>query len=133
MTLLISEDHWLSHLFLDDLKSLEDYRRISAQLRAAMGPHVVNILQTGLSVVLDFPANTISFRTWMRSLVIEARAANELHFLDIADAVCRKRLRERNARGEHPFQASEQDYELFTSYFVPPEPNEGFNIVHHTL
>jgi predicted kinase len=90
MTLLISEDHWLSHLFLDDLKSLDDYRRVSARLRAAMEPHVINILQMGLSVVLDFPANTVSNRNWMRSLTIEAHTAHELHFLDVSDTSASK-------------------------------------------
>jgi len=37
-TLLISEDHWTSHLFADDLKTIEDYGRLSARLRAAIGP-----------------------------------------------------------------------------------------------
>ena len=58
-TLLISEDHWTSNLFYDDLKTIEDYGRCSARLRAAMGPHVVDILRQGLSIVLDFPANTV--------------------------------------------------------------------------
>src|SRR6266478_1210880 len=71
-TLLISEDHWTSNLFADDLKIIEDYGRLSARLRAAMGPHVVDILRRGLSVVLDFPANTVKNRNWMRSLMTEA-------------------------------------------------------------
>ena len=29
-------------------------------------------------------------------------------------------------------QVSEATYELFTSYFVPPGPDEGFNVVIHT-
>ncbi len=36
-------------------------------------------------------------------------------------------LRERNSAGEDTFQASDSDYEIFTSYFVPPTPDEGFN------
>ena len=65
-TLLISEDHWTSNLFADDLKTIEDYGRYSARLRAAIGPHIVDILRQGLSVVLDFPANTLRNRDWMR-------------------------------------------------------------------
>jgi uridine kinase len=42
-TLLISEDHWTSNLFADDLKTIEDYSRLSARLRAAMGPHISSI------------------------------------------------------------------------------------------
>ena len=106
-TLLISEDHWTSNLFYDDLKTIEDYGRCSARLRAAMGPHVVDILRQGLSIVLDFPANTVSSRDWIRSLITQSGAAHELHLLDIPDAICRQRLRERNAGGEHPFQVSE--------------------------
>ena len=131
-TLLISEDHWTSKLFADDLKTIEDYGRYSARLRAAMGPHVVDILRQGLSVVLDFPANTVRNRNWMRSLISEANVAHELHLLDVPDAICKQRLRERNAAGEHPFQVTEAEYDQFMSYFVPPQPGEGFNVVVHT-
>lgn len=130
-TLLISEDHWTSNLFAGDLKTIDDYGRLSARLRAAMGPHIVDILRQGLSVVLDFPANTVSQRNWMRSLIAEADVAHELHLLDVPDAICRQRLRERNARGEHPFQVSEAEYDQFTRYFVAPGPDEGFNLVIH--
>ena len=132
-TLLISEDHWTSHLFADELKTIQDYGRLSARLRAAMGPHVVDIMRQRLSVVLDFPANTVRIRDWMRSLFTEAKAAHELHLLDVPDALCRERLRARNASGAHPFQASDAEYDQFTSYFVPPTPDEGFKVVVHTV
>jgi predicted kinase len=131
-TLLISEDHWSSSLFSGELKTIEDYGRCSARLRAAMAPHLVDILRQGLSIVLDFPANTVSNRNWMRSLIAQAGVAHELHLLDIPDTVCKRRLRERNTGGIHPFQVTEADYDLFTSYFVPPGPGEGFNVVIHT-
>src|SRR5215470_10728529 len=130
-TLLISEDHWTSDLFADDLRTIDDYKRYSARLRAAMGPHVVDILRQGLSVVLDFPANTMSARNWMRSLITEAGVAHELHVLDFPDAICKERLRQRNEGGEHPYQVNEATYDLFTSYFVLPTPDEGFNLVVH--
>jgi predicted kinase len=130
-TLLISEDHWTSTLFADDLKTIDDYTRYSARLRAAMAPHVVDILRQGLSVVLDFQANTVRVRSWMRLLINQSGAAHELHLLDVPDTICKQRLRERNAGGEHPFQVSEAEYDLFTSYFVPPAPSEGFKIIVH--
>lgn len=130
-TVLISEDHWNSTLFPDELKTIEDYARYSARVRAAMGPHVVSLLKAGLSVVLDFQANTLAVRGWMRTLIDGANAAHELHFLDLPDDTCKRRLRERNAQGEHPYQASDADYELFTRYFVPPTADEGFNVVVH--
>ena len=131
-TLLVSEDHWTSHLFADELKTIDDYRRLSARLRAAMGPHIVDILQHGLSVVLDFPANTVQQRSWMRSLIAAANVDHELHWLDIPDAVCMQRLRDRNAGGEHPFQVSDAEFVQFTSYFDPPRSDEGFNVIVHT-
>ena len=131
-TLLVSEDHWTSHLFADELKTIDDYGRYSWRLRAAMGPHVVAILRQGLSVSLDFQANTVKVRGWMRSLIADADVAHELHLLDVPDAICRQRLRARNADGEHPFQVDEATYDLFTRYFVPPDPGEGFNVVVHT-
>ena len=130
-TVLISEDHWNSTLFAGELKTIEDYRRCSGRLRDAMGPHVVALLKAGLSVVLDFPANTPASRRWMRGMIEDAKAAHELHFLDVPDETCKRRLRERNSAGEHPFQVTEADYDIFTGYFVPPTPEEGFNVVVH--
>ncbi len=69
----------------------------------------------------------------MRLLIDQSSAAHELHLLDLPDWICKERLRERNEGGEHPFQVSEAEYDLFTSYFVPPGPGEGFNVVVHTL
>jgi hypothetical protein len=37
----------------------------------------------------------------------------------------------RNAAGEHPFQASDEQFDLITSYFVAPSDEEGFDLVHH--
>lgn len=130
-TVLISEDHWISNLFAGELETIDDYDRYSSRLRNAMGPHVVSLLKAGISVVLDFPANTVDFRRWMRGIFEDANAANELHFLDVPDETCKRRLRERNTAGEHPFQVSDAEYEIFARYFVPPTQDEGFNVVVH--
>jgi hypothetical protein len=121
----------MSNLFPDENRTIDDFVRLSARLRAAMGPHIVDILQQDVSVVLDFPANTVRYRDWMRSLITQAKVAHELHLLDVPDTICKQRLRQRNADGEHPYQVSEATYDLFTSYFVPPGPDEGFNVVVH--
>jgi predicted kinase len=130
-TVLIAEDHWNSTLYPDELRTIEDYGKYSRRVRTAMAPHVVALLKAGLSVALDFHANTLASRAWMRSIFEAAGAAHELHFLDISDETCKYRLRERNFGGEHPYQVSEAEYELFTSYFVAPTPEEGFNVVVH--
>jgi predicted kinase len=130
-TLLISEDHWTSHLFPNELKTMDDYGRLSTRLRAAIGPLIVDILRQGISVVLDFQANTPRVRGWMRSLIAEAGVAHELHLLDLPDDVCRERLRQRNIAGAHLFQVSDEEYDLIAGYFVPPAPDEGFNVIVH--
>jgi predicted kinase len=131
VTLLISQDRWMSTLFPNEIRTIDDFARLSARLRAAMGPHVVDILRHGLSVVLDFPANTVSYRAWMRALITEAGVAHELHVLDFPDAICKERLRQRNEDGKHPYQVDDATYDLFTSYFIAPAPDEGFNIIVH--
>ncbi len=128
-TLLISEDHWMAHLYPGELNSLADYSRLSARLRAAMTSHIVDVLKTGPSVVLDFPANTLGQRAWMRALIDQSGVAHVLHLLDVPDDVCKARLKARNASGEHPFETSDEQFDLFTSHFAPPTPDEGFNVV----
>jgi AAA domain-containing protein len=49
-------------------------------------------------------------------LLTQAQVAHELHWLDIADEICKQRLRERNARGEHPFQVTDAEYDQFTRF-----------------
>jgi predicted kinase len=130
-TLLISMDHWMPILFPTENKTIEDFTLLSVRLRAAMGPHVIDILRQDISVVLDFPANTVVWRRWMRSLITEANVAHELHVLDASDAICKVRLRTRNESGDHPYQIDEATYDLFMSYFVPPTLDEGFNVIVH--
>ena len=128
---LISEDAWLAHLYPDDIKSVADYVRCASNLRSAVGPHVSNLLRIGVSVVLDFPANTVASRKWMQSLLDSVEAEHVLHFLDVSDDKCLMRLRERNRSGTHAFAVADSEFELITSYFVPPQQEEGFNIVRH--
>ncbi|HYD14111.1 MAG TPA: AAA family ATPase [Allosphingosinicella sp.] len=60
LTVVVSEDKWTAPLFGAEMATVADYVRCAAKLRAAMGPHVVDLLRAGVSVVLDFPANTVA-------------------------------------------------------------------------
>lgn len=128
---LVSEDRWLDALYGEQMKTLSDYRRFSACLRGAMGPHVIALLRTGLSVVLDFPANTVEQRQWMRDIVEQSGAAHQLHLLDVPDTVCLERLRTRNARGDHPFAVTEDQFRRVSQFYVAPTAREGFAIIRH--
>ena len=131
LTVLIAEDSWNATLFPDEIRTIEDYSKYSTRLRQAMGPHVVALLRAGVSVVLDFQANTLAVRRWMKTLVEESGALHELHILDVPDETCKSRLRARNAGGEHPYQVTDAEFDLFTKHFVAPTADEGFNMVVH--
>lgn len=131
-TVRIREDDWLSALYPDEIRALDDYVRCTTRLRAVMGPHVVALLTAGVSVVLDFPSNTVSSRQWARTLFEAAGAPHRLHLLDIPDEECKRRLRARNASGAHPFQTSDAEFDRITRHFAPPTEDEGFHVVRHT-
>ncbi|QKZ05536.1 AAA family ATPase [Pseudomonas eucalypticola] len=127
-TVRLSEDLWLARLYKEQLHSVADYVRCAALLRDAIGPHVQALLHVGVNVVLDFPANTPANRQWMRSLFEASGAAHVLHVLDVPDQVCKARLRERNAAGDHEFAASDEQFELISRYFSMPSAEEGFTL-----
>lgn len=129
---LISEDEWLSALYGDRMSTVEDFVHFSRLLRSVLKPHIVSLLKAGVSVVLDFQANTVNSRAWMRSIFEEAGADHRLHFLDVPDAVCLERLKARNAAGEHAFSASEEQFHEVTRHFMPPGDDEGFAIIRYT-
>jgi hypothetical protein len=108
-------------LYGPELRTLADYFERCDRLRAPLAPHVVGLLRAGVSVVLDFHANTIRSRRWMRTLFEEAEASHQLHFLDVPDA--------RSAAGGDGVRDAEFDH--VTSFFVPPAPGEAFNVVRH--
>lgn len=130
-TVLIAEDEWLQGLFGEEMKTPRDFVRCSGKLRAVMGPHVVGLLRTGVSVVLDFQANTVDARRWMHGIAEAAEVKHRLHYLDVPDEVCLARLRARNAQADHPFAATEEQFAQITRHFVPPSPGEGLSLVVH--
>jgi predicted kinase len=110
----ISEDSLLAQLYPGQIASLADYAACAARLRAAVAPLALQMLQAGVSVVLDFPANTPASRAWMRDLFQQADVPHVLHYLDVPDAECKARLRQRNASGLHPFSTSDAQFDAIT-------------------
>ena len=128
-TVRISEDSLLAQLYPGQIASLADYVACAARLRAAIAPLALQLLQAGVSVVLDFPANTPASRAWMRELFQQAGVPHVLHYLDVTDEECKARLRQRNASGLHPFSTSDAQFDEITRHFTPPDASEGFDIV----
>lgn len=132
-TVFISEDKLLAALYPGEIQSLTDYVRCTTKLRSAIQGVIEDILAAGSSVVLDFPANTLTTRSWMKTIIANTSAAHCLHFLDVSDEECKRRLRRRNEEATHPFQTSEAEFDLITQFFVPPADEEGFNIKRESL
>ncbi|WP_420549118.1 AAA family ATPase [Curvivirga sp.] len=127
--ILISQDQWMSTLYPDEVQDLKDYVKYSNRLDAVIGPHVKSLLTQSISVVMDFPANTLEQRAWLKGLADEAGVVHQLYFLDVSDDVCKERLRERNASGEHPYDVSEAIFDQFNKYFVAPTADENLNVI----
>ncbi|RFP16052.1 MULTISPECIES: ATP-binding protein [unclassified Duganella] len=127
-TVLISEDKMLATLYPGEIQSLADYVRCTTKLRSALQGLIRGVLAAGSSVVLDFPANTIATRSWMKTLFADTPAAHCLHYLDVSDEECKRRLRRRNEEGLHQFSTSEAEFDLITQFFAPPTEAEGFNV-----
>lgn len=130
-TILVAQDFWMATLYPGEVKSLDDYQRLVPRLRAAMRPHLIALLRAGLSLVLDFPANTIAGRAWLRGIADEAGVDHVLHLLEATDELCLARLEKRNASGAHEYQVSRAEFDAFTAHFQPPTPDEGLAIVAH--
>jgi predicted kinase len=128
-TVTISEDAWLKALFGEEMKEAADYVRVQAKLLPPMGGLIADLLGAGLDVVLDFQANTVRRRAWMKSVAEAAGAPAILHWLDVPDEVCRARLHARNAAGGHDFAVSDEQFDLITSYFEPPSAEEGLEVL----
>jgi hypothetical protein len=121
----------LRHLYPSEIVDLQSYVRYSSRLKNALSEHICGMAKHGLSVVLDFPANTAGQRAWLHELVELSGAMHELHFVDIPDETCKKQLRARNASSSGDPLQDEATFDLLSSYFVAPQPDEGFTIVHH--
>src|SRR5262249_14978384 len=65
---LVVQDEFLAALYPDEILDIPDFVRCSSRLRNAIAPHVCALLSRGISVVLDFPGNTMSQRIWFRTL-----------------------------------------------------------------
>lgn len=130
-TVRLSEDDWLAALYGEEMSTVADFVRCSSRLRAAIGPHVAALLEAGLSVVLDFQANTVESRAWMRGLLDGVDADHRLHVMTTDDETCLARLRARNEAGAHAFAPTEAQFRQVAKHYVEPTEAEGLRIVRH--
>ena len=129
---LLVQDELLTSLFPEEITDIPTFVKYSTRLREALESHICALLSRGISVVLDFPANTTKQRSWFRHLFQRAGVEHELHFIDVPDDVCKFQLRQRSAAlpAGSPF-TSEAEFDAITSHFQEPSDEEGFNVIHH--
>ena len=128
-TILIVEDIWLSKLFPDEIIDIQSYIKYSARLKPIISEHILNLLNIGISVVLDFPANTVNQREWFTKIIHESQAKHTLHYVNTSDDTCLKQLeiRNRNKLAGTAFTSNEEFYEI-SQYFQEPATSENFII-----
>ncbi|MFW0853819.1 AAA family ATPase [Morganella morganii] len=121
---LLSEDTWLAALYPGQITQLTDYIKKSCLLKSALELHLVTLLRQGVTLVLDFPANTPVQRRWLKGLAEQAGCSYCCHVLDVSDEECKRRLAARNLSGENPFTTSAEQFDLITAHFSYPSEEE---------
>ena len=129
---LMVQDEWLETLFPGLVVNVASYLEYAGRVNKMVAPHVAAILSKGVSVALDFPANTRNQRAWFRRILDESGAEHELHFVNTSDAVCKAQLKARSAHLPPGTKwTTEADFELISSHFRAPALDEGFNVIVH--
>jgi predicted kinase len=130
--ILLVQDEFLNILFPGEITDIPGFVKCSSRLKDALTPHICALLSKGISVVLDFPANTKTQRAWFREIFEQANVEHELHFVDAPDSLCKSQLK---SRSKHLPPGSpwttEAEFEAITAFFQPPSEDEKFNVVRH--
>jgi len=131
--ILFVQDEWLDALYPNLIVNVASYIEYSGRINRTLRLYVVELLKRGTAVVLDFPGNTLNQRAWFRSIIEEAGADHELHFLDTPDDICKAQLKARSAHLPPGTKwTTDEDFDLIASHFRAPGPDEGFNVVVHS-
>ncbi len=119
----------LGKLYSGEISDVSSYVRCSTNLKAAIRPILVSLLQNGTSIVFDFPANTINQRKWMKEVIDESNALYEFHYLDCSNELCKAQLSERVSKEpERRGTDTPEMFDAISQYFEPPVSDEGFEL-----
>jgi predicted kinase len=129
---LLIQDEFFTHLFPGEITDIPSFVKYSSRLNEALAPHICALLAHGVSVVLDFPANTKTQRSWFRALLESAKVPHELHYVDATDDLCKVQLERRSAQlPKGAAFTSDAEFDALTKYFQPPSADEGFMVIRH--
>jgi len=132
VAVVISEDSWLAAHFPSQINTFEEYLEYSRRIKPFVKTHCQKLLKAGVTLVMDFPANTVKQRQWLLSLSSEIQCAHELVYINVSDEVCLQQIAKR--RLEQPERAKFDTPEMFravTEHFEAPSATEGLHIVEH--
>jgi len=127
--ILLSEDEWLSAIYPEEIKVFADYIKYSSRLKPLLKKHLQKLLNSGISVIMDFPGNTRNQRTWFKAIFSEFEIPHKLYYLEVSDELCLRQIEQR--KKINPSRADFDTKEVFhqvNSYFQPPTEEEGFDI-----
>jgi predicted kinase len=127
---LLSEDDLLRDLYPGGVTDLGSYVTLSGRIKHALAGHICALLRHGTSVILDFPGNTVSQRSWFRQLIESSGARHQLHYLNVPNETCKQQLRERRVSGNDPLQ-DDATFDALLVHFAAPTPEERFAVVLH--
>jgi predicted kinase len=127
--ILLSEDDWLSVLYPEEIKNFDDYLKYSNRLKPLLKTHIRSILHSGVSVVMDFPANTKNQRAWFKDIFLTENIPHRLIYLEVDDKTCIEQIAKRRETNPELSQFdTEEVFRHVTSFFLPPSADEGFSI-----
>ncbi|MBD2168372.1 ATP-binding protein [Calothrix membranacea FACHB-236] len=127
--ILLSEDDWLSTLYPEEINNFDDYLKYANRLKPLLKSHIRNILNSGISVVMDFPANTRNQRAWFKDIFSNPDITHRLIYLDVDDKTCIEQIAQRREiNPERALFDTEEVFHHVTSFFQPPSVDEGFSI-----
>lgn len=126
---LLSEDEWLATLYGQEIQDFSDYLKYSSRIKPLVKSHVQDLLSIGVSVVMDFPGNTLKQRAWFQDIFEQTEYPHKLIYLNVSDELCLKQIRHRReACPERKNFDTEEVFHHVTQFFQAPSVDERFNI-----
>jgi adenylate kinase family enzyme len=128
-TIYLSEDEILSSFYPNEINNLEDYVFYSNRIKPYIIRLVKKLTENDLTVVMDFPGNTIKQREWFKLLIETCQVDSKLIYLKVVDEICIRHIEKRRLEEpeRHQFDNEEMFYQV-TKYFHEPSEEEGLCI-----
>ena len=123
---ILSVDEIMLALF--DQHAGEKHDDYVARIKGYLYQKSLEIIDSGIDVILDFGFWTKEERVCARSFYGSNGVVNEFHFIDIEDSEWRRRIEKRNqdilANNSNAYYVDEGLLEKFDAIFEKPDPSE---------